>query len=84
VHAKTATIDGIWSTIGTANLDRLSMVGNFEVNVEIYDERLAARMEGIFADDALNCRELTIDQWRRRPMSQKIAEAIVTPIRPFL
>ncbi|MEO6887602.1 MAG: phospholipase D-like domain-containing protein [Ktedonobacteraceae bacterium] len=33
VHAKTATIDGVWSsTIGTANLDRLSLVSNFEVN----------------------------------------------------
>ncbi|HXT35741.1 MAG TPA: phospholipase D-like domain-containing protein [Chloroflexota bacterium] len=84
VHAKTATIDGAWSTIGTANLDRLSMVGNFEVNVEIYDSRLAARMEEIFADDAVNCRELTLVEWRRRPLRQKIAEAIVIPIRPFL
>jgi cardiolipin synthase len=84
VHAKTATIDGIWSTIGTANLDRLSMVGNFEVNVEMYDERVAARMEEIFADDALHCRELTLDEWRRRPLRQRIAEAVVTPIRPFL
>ena len=35
VHAKTATIDGIWSTIGTANLDRWSMLGNYEINVEV-------------------------------------------------
>jgi cardiolipin synthase len=84
VHAKTATIDGIWSTIGTANLDRLSLVGNFEVNVEIYDEELAAHMEAIFADDATKCRELTLKQWRRRSLRQKIEETIVTPIRPLL
>jgi hypothetical protein len=41
-------------------------------------------MEEIFADDALHCRELTLDEWRRRPLRQRIAEAIVTPIRPFL
>ncbi|MGH2347583.1 MAG: phospholipase D-like domain-containing protein [Chloroflexota bacterium] len=84
VHAKTATIDGIWSTIGTANLDRLSLVGNFEVNVEIYDEHTAAHMEEIFADDATQCRQLTLKQWRRRSLRQKLEETIVTPIRPFL
>ena len=37
VHAKTATIDGKWSTVGTANIDRLSMSGNYEINVEFID-----------------------------------------------
>ncbi len=37
IHAKSATIDGVWSTVGTANLDRLSLTGNFEINVEIFD-----------------------------------------------
>ena len=32
LHAKTCTIDGQWSTVGTANLDRLSSVGNYEIN----------------------------------------------------
>ena len=41
LHAKTCTIDGQWSTIGTANLDRLSSVGNYEINAEIYSEALA-------------------------------------------
>lgn len=84
VHAKTATIDGIWSTIGTANLDRLSLVGNFEVNVEIYDAHLAAQMEEIFASDTVQCHALTLKEWRRRPLLQKAAEAIVIPLRPFL
>jgi cardiolipin synthase len=37
IHAKTMTVDGRWSTIGTANIDRLSLTGNYEVNVEIFD-----------------------------------------------
>ena len=45
IHAKTCTVDGIWSTIGTANLDRLSAVGNYEINVEIYSQELAQSME---------------------------------------
>ena len=38
VHAKTSTIDGNWSTVGTANVDRLSLQGNYEINVEVIDE----------------------------------------------
>lgn len=84
VHAKTATIDGEWSTVGTANMDRLSMVGNFEVNVEIYDAAVARQMERIFAVDAMHARELTLGEWRRRPLWEKLAEIILLPLRPLL
>ena len=46
VHAKTSTIDGTWSTIGTANVDRLSLQGNYEINVEVIDEAFAADARG--------------------------------------
>lgn len=84
VHAKTATIDGIWSTIGTANLDRLSLLGNFEVNVEIYDTALAKQMEEIFMQDSTNARELTLEQWKRRSPWQVFAEAVLAPLRPLI
>ena len=45
VHAKTATIDGSWSTVGTANIDRLRMTGNYEINVELIDPGMAEVME---------------------------------------
>lgn len=84
VHAKTATIDGVWSTIGTANLDRLSMLGNFEVNVEIYDVALARQMEDIFLQDSTNARELTYAQWKRRSLLKIFAEAVLSPLRPLI
>jgi cardiolipin synthase len=84
VHAKTATIDGVWSTIGTANLDRLSMLGNFEVNVEIYDNALASQMEEIFRQDCTNACELTFEQWKRRSPLQIFAETILAPLRPLI
>ena len=40
VHAKTATIDGSWATVGTANIDRLSLQGNYEINLEVIDPAL--------------------------------------------
>lgn len=84
VHAKTVTIDGKWSTIGTANLDRISLIGNYEINIEIADDDVAAEMEKIFRMDLGNCREVTLQQWASRPMAQKAAESVLIPLRPLL
>ena len=83
VHAKTCTIDGIWSTIGTANLDRLSLQGNYEVNVAITDPTVAERMAEIFEIDMANCVELTLDEWQSRSNVAKFTEALLSPWRPF-
>ena len=84
VHAKTATIDGSWTTIGTANVDRLSMTGNYEINVEIFDGALAEEMERIFATDLTNALPLTISEWEARDVYARFTETILTPLRPFL
>lgn len=84
VHAKTATIDGLWSTIGTANIDRLSLAGNYEVNMEILDEGVARRMEEIFDLDSGNCSELTLEEWLDRPLINRVTEGILSPWRPLL
>ncbi len=84
VHAKTATIDGVWSTIGTANIDRLSLAGNYEINVEFYDEALAEHMEQIFENDSTNAKRLTLEEWRERPLIAKFSETVLLPLRPLL
>jgi cardiolipin synthase len=81
IHAKTCTVDGQWSTIGTANLDRLSSVGNYEVNVEIYSPELARQMEDLFECDKTNAFELKLDGWRARPWYAKLGETIISPLR---
>jgi len=84
VHAKTSTVDGRWSTVGTANIDRLSMTGNYEVNVEIIDPGFAAEMERIYATDLTNCVELTTDEWNSRGVHRKFTEMVLAPLRPLL
>lgn len=84
VHAKTATIDGRWTTIGSANIDRLSLIGNFEVNLEVYDTDLAAIMEEVFATDLLGARELTIEHWEHRGRLARGVERLMRPLRPLL
>ena len=84
IHAKTCTIDGQWSTIGTANLDRLSAVGNYEINVEIYSRELAAQMEELFARDRTNATEITLASWAARPWYAKASERLLSPLQVFL
>ncbi|MFI7582931.1 phosphatidylserine/phosphatidylglycerophosphate/cardiolipin synthase family protein [Kocuria sp. M1N1S27] len=84
IHAKTATIDGQWSTVGTANIDRLSLSFNYETNLEVHDAAFAEDMERIFAADSENCRELVAEEWERRHPAARFAETVLVPLRPFL
>lgn len=84
IHAKTATIDGEWSTIGTANIDRLSLTGNYEINLEIINSDLADSMEKIFEIDSGNSRILSLEEWRRRHVVARFSETILAPWRPLL
>jgi cardiolipin synthase A/B len=84
MHAKTATIDGRWSTVGTANVDRLSLQGNFEINVEIIDPRLASALEDVFRLDESNSLELTRAEWEARDIYRRFTEFVLNPLRPLL
>ena len=84
VHAKTSTVDGTWSTIGTANVDRLSLQGNYEINVEVIDEALAKALEEIYSVDESNSLELTRGEWEARDLHRKFTEFVLAPLRPLL
>lgn len=81
IHAKTATVDGEWSTVGSANLDSLSMFGLHETNLEIYDEQVAESLDAMFELDKTNAEELTLESWENRPLPVKLVEGALTPLR---
>lgn len=84
VHAKTATVDGTWSTVGTANIDRLSLQGNYEINVEVIDRDLAGHLEQVYRVDESNSIELTRGEWEARDLHRRFTEMVLRPLRPFL
>ncbi len=84
VHAKTATVDGTWSTVGTANIDRLSLSGNYEVNLEVIDTGLARTLEEVFALDESHSLELTQGEWEARDLHRRFTEAFLRPLRALL
>ncbi|MCT1607016.1 phospholipase D-like domain-containing protein [Nesterenkonia massiliensis] len=84
MHSKTATIDGEWSTIGTANIDRLSLSFNYEANVEVIDADFAAEMEKVFRRDREHCEAVSSRAWRRRHPMARLTERALQPLRPML
>jgi cardiolipin synthase len=81
LRAKSCTIDGQWSTLGSAHLDLLSSVVNYECNVEIYDAATAAQMQTLFAQDAAAAVELSLSRWMNRPWSVALGERFLAPLR---
>lgn len=84
IHAKTVSIDGQWSIVGTANIDRLSLGFNYETVLEVRDAAFATNMELIFRADSENCRRVTREWWGTRHLAARIAEAMLTPLRRIL
>ncbi|GAB3624409.1 phospholipase D-like domain-containing protein [Mariniluteicoccus endophyticus] len=84
VHSKTALVDDAWTTVGTANLDRLSLAGNYEINLDITDSDMAEKMAEVFELDLTNCRELTLAEWTSRHWMMKFSEGVLKPLRPLL
>jgi cardiolipin synthase len=84
VHAKTAIIDSEWATVGTANLDRWSMLGNYEINAEIRGPRLVMQMAQMYELDLESCDEITLDGWRRRPARMRASERILRSLAPLM
>ncbi|MGZ3237956.1 MAG: cardiolipin synthase [Burkholderiaceae bacterium] len=74
LHAKTAVIDHVWSTVGSTNLDTRSFLHNKEINVIVFGNEFATSMENAFADDLRNTVEITKEKWEQRPLSDKIKE----------
>jgi cardiolipin synthase len=75
LHAKTAVIDGAWSTVGSANLDVRSFLHNTEVNVVVIGENFGAIMDSAFQEDLKNSVEIAKEQWEQRPLWDRIREA---------
>jgi cardiolipin synthase len=74
LHAKTATIDGVWSTVGSTNLDWRSLAHNDELNAVILGPEFAAQMEALFAKDVADSTEITREAWLNRPFASRIRE----------
>lgn len=74
MHAKTACIDGVWSTVGSTNLDWRSFLHNDEINAVILGRSFAAQMEAMFAKDLAESSVITLASWKTRPWINRLKE----------
>ena len=72
------------SCYGTANMDIRSFELNFEVNAVIYDEAATERLEQAFLDDLAYCREITLEDYRKRSLLIRGKEQFCRLLSPLL
>lgn len=83
-HAKTLTVDGQWSLIGTPNCDFRSFVLNFEIGVSMFDAGAAQQLEHQFEHDLRHARRIYLDDWCRRSKLTRLHEQFWRLFAPLL
>lgn len=76
MHAKTAVVDDGWAIVGSANMDERSMELNEENVIGLLDPTFAGAVADGLADDFSRSREVKLDEWRRRPVWQRLFEIL--------
>lgn len=68
LHAKTALVDGVWSTVGSTNLDWRSFLHNQEINAVILGQDFGAQMHAMFEKDLESSKHVSLEKWRERSL----------------
>ncbi len=84
IHSKSMVSDDYLSIIGSANMDYRSLELNYEINAYIFNREIAIENKRIFFEDLANCREITLEEWRRRPWYNKIFQSVMRLFAPLL
>jgi cardiolipin synthase A/B len=74
MHSKTASIDGVWSTIGSTNLDWRSFLHNDEINAAILGRDFSRQMDAMFAHDLAESDAIDLERWQRRSLLLRLKE----------
>ena len=74
LHSKLATVDGVWTAIGSSNLDRRSVVFNNEVDAIILGADTAAQVEALLRQDMAASAGIALQAWEHRPLGERLDE----------
>ena len=83
LHNKVAVMDGLYSIIGSINLDSRSMNANAEDSYAIYDRDFGRKVEQMFERDRQRCREITWEIWDRRGLVKRLSELVFWIWEPY-
>jgi cardiolipin synthase len=74
LHVKTAIVDGVWSCVGSSNLDWRSALDNDEINAVILGREFGQQMQAAYAKDMQASDEIDLGSWKRRPVTSRLKE----------
>jgi cardiolipin synthase A/B len=83
-HCKVMVVDGLWTSVGSTNFDSRSFRLNDEANLNVFDTELALRETRNFEDDRRRSRQITLSEWKRRPLREKAKEVMAGLLRSQL
>ena len=83
-HSKLMTVDGVWSFVGSSNLDPRSLRLNFEVDVEVLDAGFAATVDRRIDAALASATPVTIEALRARPFALRLLDRILWLGSPYL
>lgn len=81
IHAKILIVDDEWAVGGSTNFDHRSFGLNDEINLAVSDRRVALRLRDDFERDLLDSREISFEQWRTRPLIERLQEPLGWALR---
>lgn len=84
LHAKTAIVDGTWTSFGSFNLDSLSFLYNFEANIVTIDSKLVSEIENHFHNDISESKEILEEEWKNRGLKARVQEFFARSFSAFL
>ena len=80
LHSKTIVVDGVWSSVGSCNMDGRSFFLNYEANIAITDKQFAEQMEKQFLLDVAQAEKIAYDTWKKRKWYNKVLGWLLTPL----
>lgn len=84
IHSKTLVVDGMFSIVGTSNLDSRSFRINNEIDLSVYDEAFGAEMDHVFLEDLKKSKPYTLEQFKQRSLWERFWEWVALPFRSQL
>jgi cardiolipin synthase len=83
-HCKTFIVDGLLVSVGSTNFDTRSFRLNDEANLNILDRGFARQVTEVFESDIRNARLVTLQEWRKRPWRERLADRVISVLSPQL
>jgi len=83
-HCKVMVVDDLWVSVGSTNFDNRSFRLNDEANLNVFDADFARQQIRDFEADRARSRRVTLEGWKKRPLSEKIMEHAAALLRSLL